>query len=194
MKKAVIIIVLLAVAVWGSFYTENLAEKYQRELLNNANPDKIVAVTMRDSLQSLSRRAISVGQLKASLLSGDTAFANAHARYLGIGSAAFYVVGGKVENAITKADELQGDVDGVAVKIPLKYIFGNNARDASGWFLIDDFKNTMDFNAVSAVLNKFIASSLKGRSFQGEVSFTGAVAIKDGAMPDTLEITPYQLQ
>lgn len=194
MKKAIIIIVLLAVAVWGSFYTENLAEKRQRELLSKANPDKIVALTMRDSLQSLSRRAVSVGQLKERLQSGDSAFVKAYARYLGIGSAAFYVVGGKMEKATTKADELHGTVDNVAVRIPLKYIFGNTARDASGWFLIDDFNNTMDFNAVSAALNKYIASSLKGRSFGQEVNFTGAVAIKDGAMPDTLEITPYQLK
>lgn len=194
MKKTIIIVVLLAVAIWGSFYTENLTEKRRMELLSKANPEKLVSYAMRDSLPLLEKRAVGIEELSKSLTSGDTVFAKSHSRVVGIGSPAFYVVSGTVSNAVTVADELRGSVGDVAVRIPLKYIFGNTARDASGWFLIDNFNNTMDFNAVSAALNKYIATSLKGKKLGPNVCFTGAIAIRDGLLPDTLDITPYQLK
>lgn len=192
MKKVFFIIGLAIVALWFSFYTENLTERKRREEMKELKPEQLVSMLMRDSLAALEERAIALEELVKHV--GEQDFAQRHGRLLGIGSPTFYVVKGESDQAQVINDEIHASVNGIALTIPLKYIFGNTARDASGWFDIDDFQNTMDFNAVSAAMNDYVAKRVKTYQGDGRMKFLGAVAVKDGEIDQALTVIPYQLK
>ena len=194
MKKTVIYIILALVALWGAFYTENLTERKHREQLAQLKPDELVGVLMRDSLSTLTHRAITLKQLKDGY--ADEAFAKQYGRVLGIGSPTFYVIKDECQHATVGDDEIHATAEGLTITIPLKYIFGNAAREASGWFDIDNFQNTTDFNAVSAAMNEYIARQLK--TFKpgddGKIEFLAGAAIQNGADMQQITLIPYQLK
>lgn len=192
MKKTLLYIGIALVALWFSFYTENLTEKTKREEMKELKPDQLVSALMKDSLQTLSQHAISIQELKEGY--ADEAFAKKHGRVLGIGSPTFYVIKGTSEQVKIEDDEIHTIVDGIQLTIPLKYIFGNTAREASGWFNIDDFQNTMDFNAVSAAINAYITQQVKSFKADEHVEYIGAVAVRNGEKLQELTLIPYQLK
>lgn len=200
MKYSKIILLTAAIfaALYFSFYTENLTERQKREEMSKYNPAQLVSAFMKDSLSSLERNALSVSMLAEGIKHDADGLAEKHGKVLGIGSPIFYIVKGECTDAkIVDGEEIHAVADGVNIKIPVKYIFGNNARDASGWFNIDDFKNTMDFNAVSAEMNKYITVQMA--KFQipedGKFTFVGAVAVPPHSSDmSSLAIIPYLLK
>lgn len=201
MKYSKIIILTAAAfaAVYFSFYTENLTERQKREEMSRYNPEQLVNKIMKDSLASLEQKALSISMLAEGIKNNAEEFAKTHGKVLGIGSPVFYIVKGECHDAkLTDGEEIHATADGISIKIPIKHIFGNNARDASGWFNIDNFKNTMDFNAVSAEMNKYITKETAGFKMPAEgqtVTFVGAVAVPPHSSDiSTLEITPYILK
>lgn len=201
MKYSKIIILTAATfaAVYFSFYTENLTERQKREEMSRYNPEQLVNKIMKDSLASLEQKALSISMLAEGIKNNAEEFAKTHGKVLGIGSPVFYIVKGECHDAkLADGEEIHATADGISIKIPIKHIFGNNARDASGWFNIDNFKNTMDFNAVSAEMNKYITKETAGFKMPAEgqtVTFVGAVAVPPHSSDiSTLEITPYILK
>lgn len=201
MKYSKIIILTAAAfaAVYFSFYTENLTERQKREEMSRYNPEQLVNKIMKDSLASLEQKALSISMLAEGIKNNAEEFAKTHGKVLGIGSPVFYIVKGECHDAkLADGEEIHATADGISIKIPIKHIFGNNARDASGWFNIDNFKNTMDFNAVSAEMNKYITKEMAGFKMPAEgqtVTFVGAVAVPPHSSDiSTLEITPYILK
>lgn len=201
MKYSKIIILTAAAfaAVYFSFYTENLTERQKREEMSRYNPEQLVNKIMKDSLASLEQKALSISMLAEGIRNNAEEFAKTHGKVLGIGSPVFYIVKGECHDAkLADCEEIHATADGISIKIPIKHIFGNNARDASGWFNIDNFKNTMDFNAVSAEMNKYITKETAGFKMPAEgqtVTFVGAVAVPPHSSDiSTLEITPYILK
>lgn len=201
MKYSKIIILTAAAfaAVYFSFYTENLTERQKREEMSRYNPEQLVNKIMKDSLASLEQKALSISMLAEGTRNNAEEFAKTHGKVLGIGSPVFYIVKGECHDAkLADGEEIHATADGISIKIPIKHIFGNNARDASGWFNIDNFKNTMDFNAVSAEMNKYITKETAGFKMPAEgqtVTFVGAVAVPPHSSDiSTLEITPYILK
>ena len=201
MKYSKIIILTAAAfaAVYFSFYTENLTERQKREEMSRYNPEQLVNKIMKDSLASLEQKALSISMLAEGTRNNAEEFAKTHGKVLGIGSPVFYIVKGECHDAkLADGEEIHATADGISIKIPIKHIFGNNARDASGWFNIDNFKNTMEFNAVSAEMNKYITKETAGFKMPAEgqtVTFVGAVAVPPHSSDiSTLEITPYILK
>lgn len=194
MKKTILYIILALIAIWGAFYTENLTERQRLEQLAQLKLDELVSVMMRDSLSTLEQRAVTLKQLKEGY--ADEAFAKAHGRMLGIGSPTFYVVRDVCHQATVADDELHAMAEGFSITIPLKYVFGNTAREASGWFDIDNFQNTTDFNAVSAAMNAYITQQLKTFKLKesGEVECLAGVAIQKSADNSRIVLIPYQLK
>lgn len=197
-KKILLYIIVAFVAIWGSFYTENLTERQKREQMSKYNPEQLVETIMKDSIGTLQKKAISIKELAEGISSGHEAFAAKHGRTLGIGSPIFYVIKGECGNVrLINDEEIQGVTGGITFTIPLKYIFGNTARDASGWFNIDNFQNTMDFNAVSAAMNAYIGKEVKGFRLTPEqpISFVCATAIPADAQEiSSITLIPYLLK
>lgn len=198
-SKIIIHTAVAFAAVYFSFYTENLTERQKREEMSRYNPEQLVNKIMKDSLASLEQKALSISMLAEGIRHNAEEFAKTHGKVLGIGSPVFYIVKGECHDAkLADGEEIHATADGISIKIPIKHIFGNNARDASGWFNIDNFKNTMDFNAVSAEMNKYITKETAGFKMPTEgqtVTFVGAVAVPPHSSDiSTLEITPYILK
>lgn len=195
-------IILLAAAIFAalyfSFYTENLTEKQKREEMSKYNPAQLVSAFMKDSLISLEQKALAISVFAEGIKNNTDDFEKKHGKTLGIGSPIFYIVKGECSEAqLIDNEEIHATADGINIKIPVKYIFGNNARDASGWYNIDNFKNTMDFNAVSAEMNKYITQQMQKfqMSEDGKLTFVGAVAVPaQTAEISSLVITPYILK
>jgi hypothetical protein len=85
------------------------------------------------------------------------------------------------------------------IKLAIKYIFGNSARDCSGLISINDFTNTMDLNNVSEEINKLIRKEIIDpfllKVKKGDlISFTGAIEISmEEPKLSAIEIVPLTL-
>ena len=195
--KYILLVIIAIVALWESFYTENLTEKTRREQMAEYKPEQRVKENFKSSMAAIDSAAVSIDALAKGIT--DKAFVDKNSRVLGIGSPRYFVVKGTMQNTQIADDELHATVDGIEVAMPLKYIFGNTAREASGWFNIDDFKSTMDFNAVSAEMNKYIRENVaaKAAALQKSgkpISFVAAVAVPaDAKQLTALTLVPYNI-
>ena len=150
-----LVAVAAVIALWFTFYTEPLSEKIKREQAGLFDADACVREQWKN-LEQLKAGALGIGDFNKQLADNRKQLAETYGRVLGVGSNKFFVVKGE-GRIVSKNDEmLLIETDGMTGEIPLKYLFGNLARDASACFNIDDFKTMTDFNAVSAVLNKQI--------------------------------------
>jgi predicted lipoprotein len=115
----------------------------------------------------------------------DKAF-DQYSHALGIGNIRYFLV--KSDGIVTAVDEneviVQLDSAGrkSEVRIATEYVFGNAVRDASGTLDINEFENSMDFNNVSAEINKIIRERVippfKSKVKKGDrVSFHGAIEL-----------------
>ncbi|GGN04547.1 hypothetical protein GCM10010967_44400 [Dyadobacter beijingensis] len=143
-----------------------------------------------------------------SLLEADKEKAfNAHSHALGIGNIRYFLVRG--QGVVTHVDENEVSVqltDAGAktatphVRIATEYIFGNAVRDASGAIDINAFTNSMDFNNVSAEINRIIRDTVvppfKSKVRKGDrVVFTGAIELNRGHLQtNDIEVIPVNLQ
>src|SRR5690606_15646116 len=129
----------------------------------------------------------------------DEAFAK-YSNALGIGNIKYFMVQGNGEVlsvdentvAVKLADNPQ------AVRIATEYIYGNEIRDASGLIPMTEFKNTMDFNNVSAALNKKVRTEVmppfKKRVTKGtKLKFYGAIELNQKYLDlNAIEIIPVK--
>ena len=198
--KYAILTLLFAIAVWFSFYTEPLSDKLQREALSQYKPDELVDYHWQHDLDALRQQALAPADFLSRLQADPEALRQQAGHVLGIGSNVYYVLTGEADD-LTYADyEFRFSAGGIDFVVPTKYIFGNVAREASGWFDIGDFQNTMDFNAVSACINERIRTQVIADKPQHAAdchhcTFCGAVEVSaqlaPGQAPHTLTLYPY---
>ena len=198
--KYIILGVLFLVAVWFSFYTEPLSVKREREALKQYKPEQLVDHYWSKELTNLEANALDVATFVKELQADPQALREKAGRVLGIGSNVCYVLKGDADNVTSSDNEFHFKLNGVDFTIPAKYIFGNTARDACGWFKIDDFQNTMDFNAVSACMNQRIKEQVIGDKIEKAAEYTrcrfcGSVEVTPGANSvNELTLYPYILE
>ena len=86
------------------------------------------------------------------------------------------------------------------MRIATEYIFGNAVRDASGAIDINTFSNSMDFNNVSAEINRIIREKVippfRCKVKKGDrVEFTGAIELNQEHLKlDRIEVIPVSLK
>ncbi len=198
--KYIILAVIFLVAVWFSFYTEPLSVKKEREALKQYKPEQLVEHYWSKELTNLETNALDVPTFTKNFLSDPQALREKYGHVLGIGSNICYVLKGDAENISYASNEFHFNLNGINFTIPAKYIFGNTARDACGWFNIDDFQNTMDFNAVSACMNQRIKEKVIGDIINNSTEYTrchfcAAVEISPEATTlESLTLYPYILE
>jgi len=196
-SKLLVGALLFFVALWFAFYTEPLSERKAREALKQYNPEQLVEHHWLNSMPQLASEALPLAQFVQQLQADPEALRQQSGRLLGIGSNVYYVVTGDADDVTFADNEFCFSIEGVACHIPTKYIFGNVARDASGWFDIGDFQNTMDFNSVSACINQRIKEQVVGPLLADAQSigcchFCAAVEVKPGQRRvDSLVLYPY---
>lgn len=131
----------------------------------------------------------------------EKAFAD-HSHALGIGNIRYFMVKGSGVVTDVAENQVSVQIEGHAqeVDIATEYIFGNAVRDASGAIDINAFSNSMDFNNVSAEINKIIREKVvppfKAKVKKGDhVNFTGAIELnKAHLQTNNLELIPVNLK
>lgn len=147
-------------------------------------------------------KAIELSRLTALLMSDAPRTFDNYSHALGIGNLRYFLVCGKGEIVSVDKDAvsvlLKTDTSSQVIKIATEYIFGNAARDATGLININVFSNTMDFNNVSAELNKIIREKVlppfKQQAKKGNtVEFYGAVELnKEHLKLSDIEVIPVE--
>ncbi len=152
-------------------------------------------------------QAVEINQLFKGLENNPERTFEEYSNALGIGNIRFFMVKGSgtvaevQDNHIiinTKSDSLSSKT--YPVKIATEYIFGNAVRDASGKISLTEFKETMDFNMVSAEINKLVREGvipqLNGRTKEGEIiKFAGAIEMNKRQVDlRAVEIIPVLVQ
>lgn len=129
----------------------------------------------------------------------DKAFTE-HSHALGIGNIRYFLVKGEGVVQEVKENEVTVKTSDREVRIATEYIFGNAVRDASGAININAFTNSMDFNNVSAEINKLIREKVvppfRSTVKKGDrVAFHGAIELNRAHLQvNDIEIIPVHLQ
>src|SRR5262249_13013389 len=119
----------------------------------------------------------------------------------GIGNLRYFLIKGKGTITSINEDDIAVSLDSSkqSITVATEYIFGNAVRDATGLININEFNNTMDFNNVSAELNKIIREKVlppfKQRAKKGDtIEFTGALELnKEHLNLSNIEVMPVRI-
>ena len=145
-------------------------------------------------------RAVDLNTLTTLLKTDKEKAFNEHSHALGIGNIRYFLVKGQGVVSDVEENEVKLEVGENAVRIATEYIFGNAVRDASGAIDINAFTNSMDFNNVSAEINKLIREKVvppfRSKVKKGDrVAFHGAIELnREHLQSNDIEIIPVSLQ
>lgn len=203
MKKTISIPLISVLALFGlyhSVYFEKLDVKKQKESVKNFNPREKAEYFWNNELDKVLASAIELETFDSQLAENPEALMQDHGKSVGITSTYCFLVRGVAKQVQPGAEEIPVDLtDGRAeYSLKTKYIFGNTFRDATGYFNIDDFENTMDFNALSTELNKLILTrvitKLDAISPGEAIEFYGALEINSENLPQKIDIIPLKIE
>lgn len=192
---------LIGFVLYNSVYFEKLDQKKQQDLKKNFNPKEAVDYFWKNKLSDILNAAIEIEKFDSLLAANPEYLIQQEGKSVGISSNFSFLVSGsaitdprndaKIQIVLPKGN--------FTYKLILKYIFGNAARDAVGYFNVDDFENTMDFNAVSSELNSIIEKHISDdhiTSLTAEtiIKFIGALEINSENIQKDIEIIPLSLE
>jgi predicted lipoprotein len=201
LKYAVEILLLIVIA-YNSVYFRKLSEvkassksfdakTYAKEYFNN----KLIP-----SLDD----AVEINQLVSLLQNNKEQTFEKYSHALGIGNIRYFLIKG--EGQVMSINEnnvsvlAKADTNQKLLRIATEFVFGNAIRDASGKIDINEFSNTIDFNNVSAEINKIVRTKVlppfKGTVKKGDtVQFAGAIELnKEHLNMEDIEVIPVQLK
>ena len=202
--KYIIAIVLILVTAYNSVYFKKLDEVKASQTAKEFNPATYAQTFWNNKLLPNLNKAIELTQLTA-MLSTDTAKTfETYSHALGIGNLRYFLVKGKGQIISVNEDDisvlLQTDTTKQTITIATEYVFGNAVRDATGLIDINEFSNTMDFNNVSAELNKIIREKVlppfKSVVKNGNtIEFVGTIELnKEHLNLSQIEIIPVEIK
>ena len=202
--KYIIAIVLILVTAYNSVYFKKLDEVKASQTAKEFNPATYAQTFWNNKLLPNLNKAIELMQL-TTLLSTDTAKTfETYSHALGIGNLRYFLVKGKGQIISVNEDDisvlLQTDTTKQTITIATEYVFGNAVRDATGLIDINEFSNTMDFNNVSAELNKIIREKVLPpiksiAKKDNTIEFVGAIELnKEHLNLSQIEIIPVEIK
>jgi predicted lipoprotein len=148
--------------------------------------------------------AVEINQLVSLLQNNKEQTFEKYSHALGIGNIRYFLIKG--EGQVMSINEnnvsvlAKADTNQKLLRIATEFVFGNAIRDASGKIDINEFSNTIDFNNVSAEINKIVRTKVlppfKGTVKKGDtVQFAGAIELnKEHLNMEDIEVIPVQLK
>jgi predicted lipoprotein len=202
--KYIVAIVALIIVLANSVYFKDLDEVKAAALSGQFDAAAYAKGFWDNKLMPNLNSAIDLNKLVPLLkMSPDETFEK-YSNALGIGNIRFFLVKGEGKiisinendmSVLVKSDSTQN-----VIKLATEYIYGNAVRDAPKAVFINDFDNTMDFNNVSAEINKIIRSEvlppfMTQAKEQGMINFFGAIELnKTHLNLDSIEVIPVSLK
>jgi len=166
------------------------------------NASQYAQAFWNDKLNPHLDKAIEIVHLTSQFSTDTGKTFDTYSHALGIGNLRYFLVKGKgIITSINEDDvSVLPDSSKQNIKIATEYIFGNAVRDATGLININEFNNTMDFNNVSAAINKIIRETILP-SFksmarkENKVEFVGAIELnKEHLDLSRIEVIPVQIK
>ena len=195
--KNILIIVIIIVVGWNSVYFAKLDGIKASRARKEFDAPKYASTFWNSKLMPNVDKAVELNKLRSMLAAGGANAFDTYSHALGIGNLRYFLVRGK--GKVERVDNDYIVIDG-DIKIATEFIFGNAVRDASGLIDINDFTNIMDFNNVSAEINKIIRGKVlpafKANVKKNDmVEFTGAIELnKEHLQLKHIEVIPVQLR
>lgn len=192
----IIIVIIVVVCVYKSVYIENLTERNNRLAMQSFSPEQIVEKFWAQALDSLLTTALDINTFDSLLKANPKELASKHGKTIGIGFPySIFVKGNR------KIESFENEQ--IVVKSKYAIVcgknFSNTIREASGYFDIDAFQNTMDFNKVSSEINSRISQDIvtpvmPELKIGSRINFYGAVDIyPDRVSENSIKIVPLRL-
>ena len=201
--KYIILIVIMATVAYNSVYFKKLDEVNASRSAKQFNAAAYAQTFWTAKLIPNLDKAIDITQLTTMLSTNAPKTFDTYSHALGIGNLRYFLVKGEGTIASVNEDDvsilLQPDTSRQILTLATEYIFGNAIRDATGLVNVNDFTNTMDFNNVSAELNKIIRERVlppfKQQAKKGDkVEFTGAIELnKEHLDISKIEVMPVAI-
>ena len=182
--KNIIIIIVIVVVAYNSVYFKKLDEVKASKTATDFNAAQYAQTFWNTKLMANLSKAIEISQLSAMLSTDPAKTFDTYSHALGIGNLRYFFVKGKGSITSINQDDVSVAIDSSKqnIIIATEFIFGNAVRDAAGFININEFNNTMDFNNVSAEINKIIREkvlpSFKTDATKGsKIEFVGAIEL-----------------
>jgi predicted lipoprotein len=199
--KYIVSIVLIMLVAYNSVYFKKLDEVKASMSAKEFNASAYAQTFWNSKLMPNLDKAIDINQLTAMLSNDPSKTFDTYSHALGIGNLRYFLVKGKGVITSVNEDDVSVLLDSSKQSITLatEYIFGNAVRDATGLININEFNNTMDFNNVSAELNKIIREKVlppfKQQAKKGNrIEFTGAIELNKEHLDLTkIEVIPVRI-
>ena len=199
--KYIISLIVIVVVAYNSVYFKKLDEVKASKAATEFNAAKYAQTFWSSKLMPDLNKAIDLPQLTSMLSNDATRTFDSYSHALGIGNLRYFLVKGKGTITSINQDDIAVSLDSSkqSITVATEYIFGNAVRDATGLININEFNNTMDFNNVSAELNKIIRQKVlppfKQKVKKGNIiEFTGAVELnKEHLDLSNIEVIPVRI-
>ena len=199
--KYIVAVVIIAVVAYNSVYFKKLDEVKAARSAKDFNADAYAQTFWSNKLIPNLNKAIDLNQLTALLSNDAEKTFNTYSHALGIGNLRYFLVKGKGTITSINEDDIAVSLDSSkqSITVATEYIFGNAVRDATGLININEFNNTMDFNNISAELNKIIREKVlppfKQQAKKGDrIAFTGAIELnKEHLDLSNIEVMPVRV-
>lgn len=201
--KYIIGFVILALIGYNSVYFKKLDEHLASQSVTEFSAAKYAGEFWNVKLIPNLNKAIDLSRLMEMLSSDPVKAFDDYSHALGIGNLRYFLIQGTGVIESVQADDvtviLQSGEQEQRITLATEFIFGNAVRDATGLININEFSNTMDFNNVSAEINKIIREKIlppfKQKVKAGSpVEFIGAIELnKEHLDMKNLEVIPIQV-
>ena len=202
--KYIVIVFIVAFVAYNSVYFKKLDEVKASLSQKEFNAAQYAAEFWTNKLTPDLGKAQDLIELKFMLSRDPAKTFDTYSHALGIGNLRYFLIKGKgIIESVNENDVavmLQGDSSRQALTVATEFIFGNAVRDATGLISINEFTNTMDFNNVSAEINKIIREKVlppfKQSARKGDaIEFTGAIELnKEHVDLLHMEVVPVRLE
>jgi len=149
------------------------------------------------------RKAVNMDTLITALKTQPEQTFKQYSHALGIGNIKYFMVQGEAEVVSVGENSTILKISGnntKEIEMLTEYVYGNEVRDASGLIPMTEFDNTMDFNSVSAAINKKIREEVippfKQKVKAGSlIKFFGAIELNQKYLNlNQIELIPIKLE
>ena len=204
MLKYIIGIGIAAVVLYNSVYFTKLDERKASQSAIEFNATVYANAFWNSKLIPNLNKSVEVSTLTQLLSANPDKAFNDYSHALGIGNLRYFLIKGKGEIESVRDDNvtviIETEKNKQQIILATEFIFGNAVRDATGLININEFSNTMDFNNVSAEINKIIREQVlppfKQKVKTGNlIEFTGAIELnKEHLTLSNMEVIPIQIK
>lgn len=200
--KYTISIVLLVVVAYNSVYFKKLDEVKAASTSKQFDAATYATNFYNKKLLPNLSKAVDISELLSMVQTEPAKAFKDYSHVLGIGNIRYFLVKG--EGTVYSVEDdavriaLKNDTTKL-IKITTEFVYGNAIRDASGLININEFNSTMDFNNVSAEMNKIIRTTIvppfRAAAKPGtKVQFSGAIELNQAHInTENLEVVPISL-